>query len=372
MMWRSFHVHYYDHDKSGLLLDAVRPFLQWIAPQVSGAHYLLHWLRGSHVRINVNAEPESFAATVLPALDEVIKPYLAAHPSTAVIDAATLEAQHARLAQLEHEPGPVTPLYADNSVHEAGHDQRLQVLGSVQAADLLADFYDATTPLAFEMLDHAHRRGNPLAGLCFDTMIATAHALSGVGLRRGFVSFRSHAEAFLSWWPEAEGLRQAWDRHYTAHAGKLAERVRHVMRAVESPTQPEGLVCRWVQEAAPFSQRGAELLAAGELSMDPPWAGRFSEDDELIAEMARKSAFHNHPRPAGEVVDQLWFDQYRLILNYTYLQLTRLGLSPVERFLLCHLAANTVEDLYGVAATEVRLPAPGELLRSAASPRESP
>lgn len=371
-MWRSFHVHYYDHDKNGLLLDAVRPFLHRIAPEVSGAHYLLHWLRGPHVRINVNAEPEGFATTVLPALDEVIRPYLAEHPSTAVIDTVALESQHTRLAQLEDERGPISPLCADNSLHEADHDQRLHVLGSVQAAELLADFYDATTPLAFEMLDHTRRRGSPLAGLAFDTMIATAHALSGVGLQRGFVSFRSHAEAFLSWWPEAEGLRQAWDRHYTVHAGKLAERVRHVMRAVEPPTESRGLVGRWVQEAAPFLQRGAALMTAGELSMDPPWAGRFSEDDELIAEMARKSAFHNHPRPAGEAVDQLWFDQYRMILNYTYLQLTRLGLSPVERFLLCHLAANTVEDLFGVAATEVRLPAPGESLRGAAILRESP
>lgn len=93
-MWRSFHVHYYDHDKNGLLLDAVRPFLHRIAPEVSGAHYLLHWLRGPHVRINVNAEPEGFATTVLPALDEVIRPYLAEHPSTAVIDTVALESQH--------------------------------------------------------------------------------------------------------------------------------------------------------------------------------------------------------------------------------------------------------------------------------------
>jgi hypothetical protein len=40
------------------------------------------------------------------------------------------------------------------------------------------------------------------------------------------------------------------------------------------------------------------------------------------------------------------------MLNLTYLMLTRLGISPAERFLLCHLAANAVEDQYGVSAID--------------------
>jgi hypothetical protein len=47
-----------------------------------------------------------------------------------------------------------------------------------------------------------------------------------------------------------------------------------------------------------------------------------------------------------------WSPSYRLVLNYMYLHFTRLGLTPIERFLLCHLTANAVEDCYGISAME--------------------
>ncbi|TLS42104.1 hypothetical protein FE633_32520 [Streptomyces montanus] len=368
MMWRTFCVTYYDEDRTGLLLEAVKPLVERISPHVSSVHHLLHWLRGPHVRINVDASPQVFEAVVRPAIDELVKGYLAKHPSTASVDTAAMVCRHERLAELEHEQGALTPLWPDNSVRETPYDRRLHVHGSPRAADLLADFYASTTPLAFDTVSRLRTNGGPLAGLAFDTMIASAHGLSGTGLRQGFVSFRSHADAFLSWWPEAEGLRQAWDRHYATHRDKLVRRVEALQTAIDSDATEPVLVRRWLDTAGAVVRRGAELIAGGEMTMDPPWAHRSAQDDESVRAMLRKSPFHSHPRPPGVEVDRIWFDGYRLALNYTYLHLTRLGLAPVERFLLCHLAANAAEDLYQVAATDVLLPAPGQA-PSAGSPQ---
>ena len=82
------------------------------------------------------------------------------------------------------------------------------------------------------------------------------------------------------------------------------------------------------------------------------------------AERMRRSPLHRARKDV--VVDPVWFAKFRLMLNYTYLHLTRLGLAPAERFLLCHLAANAAEDLFGRSAAEVALPAPGD----EADPRE--
>jgi hypothetical protein len=49
------------------------------------------------------------------------------------------------------------------------------------------------------------------------------------------------------------------------------------------------------------------------------------------------------------------FLRYRLMLNYTYLHLTRLGVPGLHRYLLCHLAANAVEEVYGVSALDLVL-----------------
>ncbi|MEU8206482.1 hypothetical protein [Streptosporangium sp. NPDC049046] len=44
--------------------------------------------------------------------------------------------------------------------------------------------------------------------------------------------------------------------------------------------------------------------------------------------------------------------------EYTYLHLTRLGLTPLDRFRTCHLLANAVEEVYGVSGLESMQPLP--------------
>ncbi|MFC7111084.1 hypothetical protein ACFQQB_68225 [Nonomuraea rubra] len=41
-----------------------------------------------------------------------------------------------------------------------------------------------------------------------------------------------------------------------------------------------------------------------------------------------------------------------MLLNYTYLHLTRLGLTPLDRFRTCHLLADAVEDVYGLSGLD--------------------
>lgn len=45
-----------------------------------------------------------------------------------------------------------------------------------------------------------------------------------------------------------------------------------------------------------------------------------------------------------------WFHAYRLVLNLLYLHFGRLGIRPVQRYALCHMAANGVEELLGLDA----------------------
>jgi len=345
------HVYYYDDDKTDLVLDAVRPLFQGLAPGVR-AYYVPHWLKGPHLRLNFEADQRIHDELVLPAVREVVGGFLRGRPSTAVADPQRLHTQHKRLAELEQERGALLPLLPDNSIHEADYDQRLHVLGTTDTAELLADFYADTTQLAFDMTE-AVRDGGQLLRLGFDLMVATAHALSGIGFARGFVSFRSHAEAFLSWMPEGEGLRPAWQRHYERHAKALSGRVQAVLATVDAAGPGVPFVRPWVEAMTPYWRRGSELIESDMLRLAP--APRL--DSAEHAERLRRSPMHRALKDA--VVDPVWFAKYRLMLNYTYLHLTRLGLAPAERFLLCHLAANTAEELFGRSATEVAYPAPG-------------
>src|SRR5262249_1734713 len=60
--WHSTQIHYYDDDKDGLLLDAVRPLIDDVAADVERVFFVRHWLRGPHVRLCVLAGDDVFRA----------------------------------------------------------------------------------------------------------------------------------------------------------------------------------------------------------------------------------------------------------------------------------------------------------------------
>jgi hypothetical protein len=337
MTWRSVHVHYHG-DLDALICDAVRPLFA-----VGGAYYVRHWRRGPHLRLNFRAFD-----LVEPMVEEIVGGFLARRPSTTVLDPLALLAEHERLARLEADPGPLLPWCPDNSVHLEPYDDRTHVLGSPEAAGLLADFHVATTDLAFRATSSARAGGSRL-GIAFDLMIATAHALSGVGVAEGFVSFRSHAEGFLASHPGAAELRPRWDRHYATHAESLERRVVSILGG-QVP-----LVRDWVSVLEPIRARAGELIESGRLSLDTAWI-RDNYAPGIRLDPAR-SAFHREvdgERRRGRGSAQAtWFLQYRVMLNYLYLFLTKLGVRPGERYLLCHLAASAVEGAFGVSAFDV-------------------
>jgi hypothetical protein len=348
--WHSLHVVYYEENKDALVLGGVRPLFRILAPRVAAVSYIRHWRLGPHLRLNVCCDADTMAATVRPLAEQVVGGFLGRQPSRARLVPEEHLAAHRRLAEVEQEAGPLVPWRPDNTLHEAPFDRRVPVLGSEAAADLLADFYADSTELAFRMTEDVVAGRQRLA-LAFDLMVVTAHALSGLGIAEGFLSFRSHADAFLAGFPEARGLRPAWDEHYCRHRASLRDRVELIVASLDDGSATIPHAEEWTALMRPYRQRGHQLVARGQLSM---------LEDQRGPDLKQVSRFHREAHPAwAAVLKSDWFVLYRLMLNYTYLHLTRLGVTPVERFLLCHLAANAVEDSYGVAALDkVRQPPP--------------
>jgi len=356
--WTSIHVYYYQ-DQDGLILDAVRPLFACLGEHGVRAYFERHWRQGPHLRLNIHATPRTVGTVVLPAVEEIVGGYLRAHPSVADLDPERLLPLHERLAELEAESGPLLPWYPDNSIQQAAYDGGVSVLGSQQAVELLADFYVDSTALAFQMIERVRERRTSRLGGAFDLMVATAHAFSPDGITRGFLSFRSHAEVFLTARPEGQGLRPHWDSHYTQHADTLVARVRAVVAELDGQAGPAGesasMIGHWVRVLTPFPQRAQELLDAGLTLGLRLSAGGEQQHEEYWQDLAAQSPFHRALKATpywAEIEYADWFLRYRLVLNYLYLHFTRLGLTPTEKFLLCHLTANAVEDCYGVSAMD--------------------
>ncbi|MGW2154534.1 thiopeptide maturation pyridine synthase [Nonomuraea sp. NPDC001699] len=346
--WHSAHIYYYEPDKTDLLLDGIRPLLNRLHPLVTGAHVLRHWRQGPHLRLNIRTDAHTWVRTVQPAIDESIGAYLAARPSTARLDQRSLLAQHRFLAERENEHGPLIPFHPDNSIQYAPFDDRLHVLTDPEAVDLINAFYTDSTPLLFQMLEHARAGHDRLELIALGLMLANSVTLVPP-ITDSFVSYRSHSEGFIAQCADPEATRARFDAHYDAHRDRFTARVRAIMGTLDGrAAQPVPFVREWAGLMAAYRDRATPLIAQGKLIR--PLVYNENEAARNPAEIHRlmfgNRAFHR------SVFEPPRFSCYRLLINYTYLQITRLGLTPPERMRLCHLAANAIEEVYNVNALD--------------------
>ncbi|MFJ9560155.1 thiopeptide maturation pyridine synthase [Streptomyces fuscichromogenes] len=348
--WRSVNVFHHDGDRTGLLLDAVRPFIARVAPAVSGVYFQPHWRRGPHVRIPVRASDEAFEDVVRPAVADVLEEYLRAHPSTVVLDEREAYPEHLRLAEQERERGPLIPWAPDNTVEIAPHDQRLHVLGGTAAADLLAGYYADTNDVVFDILDWARGGGSRMA-LAVDLFIAAANRFLPP-VTYGYLSFRGHADAFLAKSPD--GLRARFDRVYEANAELFRRRVAEITAADghHDVIRFGGLLDSLLR----YRNQANELLTSGELVLDTDENGGPQEWGSTWSAWSDRSPFHRvlggHRAAADQLGDWNAFQQYRIVLNWLYLNMYRLGIGELERNLVCHVVSRAVEDVHGVTAMD--------------------
>ncbi|GLV52143.1 hypothetical protein TBS_27100 [Thermobispora bispora] len=347
--WWRFRVDYHAGPMDDLILDGVRPAFAAFAAQAPMAYFLRHWRRGPHLRIYVSTTREALEAVVRPAIEHVVGGYLRARPSPGVADPSAFLPLHERLAELEGEDGPLMPWSPDNTIHAEGERPEPLTVRDV----LLADFYADTTPSVYHALERV-RSGASLPTIAFDLVVATAHALSTGGLPVARTSLRSHAEAYLARRSDGVRLRELWRDHYARNREAFTERLIAVASSAESAENGAHLphVREWVRRLRPIRERARALLESGELTLEYASPAEGARDLPSLAEV---SAFHREleSRPEwARLRDSPAFGAYRLVINCTYLHLTRLGLTPHQRFLVCHLAADAAADVYGIAAHE--------------------
>lgn len=344
--WRSARIYYYEPDKTGLILDAVWPLFENLHGHVHGAYVLRHWRRGPHLRLNIKADRRAWTRTIQPAIDEVIGGYLAAHPSTAPIRERTSPVRQNRTQLAER--GRVAPWFPDNTIQYAPYDDRPHVLTDPVAADMLSAFYTDTTPLLFQMLKRV-RAGNDTAELIGLGLMLASSITAMPPITRSFVSYRSIAEGFIARCANPETTRTGFDACYQDNRTSFTNRTRAVIATLDGQRRERQgravpFVHEWADLIASYRDHATPLIAARKLS--PPPLEDQTEASELNRTMFCSRAYQR------AVVEDQDFSRYRLLINYTYLHISRLGLTPPQRFRLCHLAANAIEDLYDLNAIE--------------------
>ncbi len=346
---RRLRVAYHDPDPAPLLRAGVRPLLVELADAGLPAFWTRHWRRGPHLRIVVDADDAAWDRVVRPAAERHLLPALAAHPSTTVLDPEQLRDSYRQLAERERELGPLEPQQPDNTVEEEPHDPRLHVLGTPDAVNLFEGFQQRTSDAALTM---AVGEGPSLSTHAVDLMLIMAQEVGGY-LERGFVSYRSHAEAHIMGCADPVGVRRMFDERSARLREPLVQRVR--AHAEGAASQLDETTLSVARELVRSADGAAPLLADGRLDLDGPVAaGGGAEGGGATDEQREHSPFHRTLRDSRDFEQTLraapWFLRYRVALNLLYLHLARIGVRPVDRFLYCHVVADAVEQACGVDA----------------------
>ncbi|WP_017609023.1 thiopeptide maturation pyridine synthase [Nocardiopsis xinjiangensis] len=345
--WHTCTVRYYARDRhDDLILDCVGPALEAVAGTHSGTFFDRGWHLGPHIRLNVAATPRVWAEHIRPTLEEHIGAHLSGAPSLGCPDPEREALQHRRLAVLEHVEGPLLPWYPDNSLQFGVQEDRSRYLGGNTVLAFMNDFHADTNALVLRMLDRI-RAQDSRQELCLGLMFALAHTQCPP-VSRGFLSYHSHAEAFLANCSAPQRTRTAFEERYTANSERSARILDHALRSADPTTSEDVLgISEWIGVWETYRARAHRLLELGQADFD--------DADAASAQDARASGFLEGLQRSGEwdeIRTAPWFRCYRLLLNATYAQMARVGVGPLERYLLCHTAARTVEEAMGVAAPE--------------------
>ncbi|MEV8635726.1 thiopeptide maturation pyridine synthase [Streptosporangium sp. NPDC051023] len=359
--WHSIQIRYYDEDKDGLILDGVRPLLARLGDVVEEPYILRHWRRGPHLRLNLRATQEAWADEVLPVAIEALTGYLGEHPSTTILDENALLEAHRQLAVRENDHGPLQPWYPDNTLQTEPYEDRLHILGGRRLTDLLDHFHAESTRQAFVTLERVRRGQVERFQVALELMFAYAH-VSVPPISRGYMSYRSHADSFQAYCVDRDAVRASFDAKYREAADRLREIMLTQIDAVDhGRTEPH--VRDWLAFAEHLKRVARPLIAGGDIDLD--FAPR--TDYRHLHRVDFLEVLKADPRHNAEILESDWFRAHRLGLNVLYAHLARLGVSPLQRYLFCHLVARAVEEEFEVSPLEsarafargVRLPAPG-------------
>ncbi len=339
--WRLFHLHATDLDR--LVLEFVAPFLERHSDQLERRSWERHSAGGPHLRLRLKAAPEVLSS-VGDCLRTEAKDYMSRRPSA---DLQDYSEDHAR-ALLDKEQAIYTLdelVYRNNEVVERSYPPAQSGYESQEAAMFMEDFHHDVTPLATAILADTRPRRETVLRLFF------LHAMLVTGdLKTGSVSWKSHWEGFAATFssPELlERIRMAYDDHRDTVFKQLLE-VQKL--AQEEALDQDPILAGWRDLIAEYRLYARRQLAAGHAFTSQPAtheeAGemRAAMERNLIRDSSFVRTFWSDDRFLTSLQKDLAFQVPRVLVNLFYNLVARVGLSPLDKMVLCHHVQRAVEE----------------------------
>lgn len=360
--WQVIRVAWFDEDRDALMRGPIKETVEVLRrdPAVRRVTVAPHWIHGPHVDISLEAPARDFLARIFPNIRAIISRWLAENPSTIDLDPAAYDAKSRGIALFELNPGPYLPLLDNNRVTLAIHQPPVG-LAIPQLADLRASFLDESLTNVFAALELKRDNRDEFFRLLGAMLLTTADSFAS-GMADGYLSLRSHADYFFAAHDLSGQVRarfDGFDRHWAAEFDAMAQAIAsREWELMPLACENRRLIIDWAEVVSQTNRRSRALVEANHAALigqsvhQDLARGMAANDDSAMRRRfaARKisdlgDAFLNSER--GQKVQQSPdFLTYRTNVNFFYLLLPILGVTPVQKFLLCDLVARSVERVF--------------------------
>ncbi|MBV7260301.1 lantibiotic dehydratase C-terminal domain-containing protein [Erythrobacter crassostreae] len=354
-------IDYHDPERLGLIAGPLKESFDALREQNRDAAIFLRsgWKHGPHLSLCVIGDTINDDAIAREC--EKLREWVDTNPSDVRLTEDAYLANARKLGTLEGIEGPYLPLNPDNTVQVVEHSPPRLVDGHDVLQPLYLRYLSDTAPLLFE-ISSLKQNNNNLASLLLMAMLAkSASHYRPYGIERGFISLRAHADFFFANFDQSGKIKQRFDTLATGTASLLDDAIgnaQEIGKAEGKQDTVQSVLRRWseILEETRVSIDAAADADDGWYSYTPmsfpeeqeeALAGQF-QDAGIDATVSKGDTLTKVHEAHAEGLDTSFFSSrefqtFRIIVNMFYSILPPLGISPVERFGMCHLVASAVE-----------------------------
>jgi len=351
--WHSIHLYYYDNNKDDLLLDCIRPLFTTLREQgwLDRGYFTRHWRGGPHIRLQMYADPILFYNEIVPHVRNNVEAYLQAHPSTVHIDDQDARKQYERRSLAAPAASAYVALRPNNSLEIATYEDLSSTVGSESAARLLEEYYVETNDLAFALLEQTRNNYTARLNVCFDQLVALVATSPFLTIKRAYMSYRSHVEAYITCEPgieEPHARRTRLENAYAQRHDIVLKRVQHLLTSIEqSPERLPIWLAATIEIYQRYGKHAFQEATAGTLRLKTNEDFEAQKDHVRLEESPYRIAVVNNAAVL-QASNTPVIVAHRIELNFLYLQLSRIGMLNEDRYILDYYIASAIEEIFAI------------------------
>ena len=376
-MWNVVRVAYFDSDTADLLLESVQSIVKEIKRIYSKRVFInAHWKFGPHIDIAIDCTEKTFLDEVFPYAKKCLDEWLKESPSLTVIEPNKYEQLSKRLAISELEPPPYLPLLDNNQVTIAEYEVR-------KAIDILdfhktkEEFLIESCDLLFHLVDLKKNDNELFFQVLIFMMSISANQFMPNGISRGYISFRSHAEYFFENYDKDNALKKKISVLGEKYSSLIDRNLLHVSEGnldkIDLPDSAKEILYKWAIVIGDSYQSNLKVVENVYSEIVDKEESFFSNDKHFsnLAKSISENLDEDDPLrkkyyTTGKVVDSALqheqgrelfsskeFITYRTTINYFYLLLPVLGVTPIQKYSLCDIVSNSVERVYKISWKDI-------------------